>query len=366
MRVLHLNAGYLYGGIETYLVTLARLRHLAPEMEPEFGLCFRGRVWDELASAGVPVHDLGPVRLSRPWTVWRARRRLRRALTGVDTAVVHGLWVHTAFAPAVNGRARLVTAIHGLENPNGRLPRLASRTRPALLLANSRFTAESAARVFRGVPAAVVYPPTPAPAIGPSLRERLRAETGTSRDAVVILQVSRMEALKGHAVLIDALSRLVNVSRWACWIVGDAQRPAEQVYLDGLRDFVARAGIEHRIRFLGARSDVPALLAAADVYCQPNTAPEGFGLTFVEALYAGLPVVTSGLGGAAEIVDARCGVLTPPGDAVALAETLRELIRDAGLRVKLAAAGPTRAAALCDPRRQLAQWSENLCGRRAA
>ena len=69
------------------------------------------------------------------------------------------------------------------------------------------------------------------------------------------------------------------------------------------------------MRFLGQREDVPRLMAAADVFCQPNTGPEPFGIVLVEALYAGLPVVTSGFGGAAEIVDQTCGVLTAPGDA---------------------------------------------------
>src|ERR1043165_6881677 len=100
MRLLHLAAGNLYGGVETYLVTLARCRGLCPAMEPAFGLCFRGRLWDELAAAGVRVHDLGPVRVSRPWTVLRARRRLRRVLREgrFDAAVVHSGWVHMVFA----------------------------------------------------------------------------------------------------------------------------------------------------------------------------------------------------------------------------------------------------------------------------
>ena len=57
---------------------------------------------------------------------------------------------------------------------------------------------------------------------------------------------------------------------------------------------------------------------AADIHCQPNTAPEPFGLVFVEALYAGLPVVTTALGGALEILTDACGVLVPAGDAPAL------------------------------------------------
>src|SRR4051794_31454067 len=102
MRVLHLAAGNMYGGIETFLVTLARLRHLAPEMEPGFGVCFPGRLRDELAATGAPVHDLSPVRLSRPWTVLRARGRLRRVLAEgrYDVAMTHGNWPHLVFAPA--------------------------------------------------------------------------------------------------------------------------------------------------------------------------------------------------------------------------------------------------------------------------
>jgi hypothetical protein len=62
MRVLHVGAGSLYGGVETLLITLARYRHLCPDMIPEFALCFDGRLEKELISQGVPFHDLGEVR----------------------------------------------------------------------------------------------------------------------------------------------------------------------------------------------------------------------------------------------------------------------------------------------------------------
>ena len=61
-------------------------------------------------------------------------------------------------------------------------------------------------------------------------------------------------------------------------------------------------------------TDVPRLLAAADIHCQPNISPEPFGIAFIEALAAGLPVVTSAIGGAIEIVDDTCGRLVPASD----------------------------------------------------
>ena len=91
-------------------------------------------------------------------------------------------------------------------------------------------------------------------------------------------------------------------------------------------------GIAHRIRFLGHRDDVPALMASADVLCQPNLGPEPFGIAFVEGMHAGLPIVATAIGGAREIVDPACGVLVPPDDPAALGEALRALIADPALR----------------------------------
>lgn len=368
MRVLHLNAGNLYGGIETYLVTLARARRLVPEMEPHFGLCFPGRLRDELAAAGVPVHDLGPVRISRPWTVLRARRRLKGVLreTRTDAVVAHGCWPHGVFAPAVRkAGCRLVNAVHDhLSHPTW-IDRWAARTPPDVVVANSRFTAEPAGKLFRGCPVEVVYLPVSAPDVGDAaaVRREIRESFGTPPGVVVILQASRLESWKGQVVHLEALARLKDVPGWEAWFAGGAQKSGEAELLADLRSRVARAGIAGRVRFLGQRSDVPRLAAAADVYCQPNTGPEPFGLVFVEALYAGLPVVTSGFGGAVEIIDETCGLLTPPGDAAAVADALRSLIADPARRRALGAVGPPRACELCDPARSLARLAAAVASR---
>jgi glycosyltransferase involved in cell wall biosynthesis len=122
----------------------------------------------------------------------------------------------------------------------------------------------------------------------------------------------------------------------------------------------AAPGLGDRVRFLGERTDVPNLLAAADIHCQPNSAPEPFGLAFVEALYAGLPVVTSDAGGAREIVTPQCGVLVPAGDRAALRDALAGLIGSRDRRATLGSAGPARAAELCDPVRQVASLEAAL------
>jgi glycosyltransferase involved in cell wall biosynthesis len=360
-----LSAGNLYGGIETYLATLGRYRHLATDMEPHFGLCFQGRLWEELTAAGVPVCDLGPVRISRPWTVLRARRRLRALLgkTGFAAALTHGCWPHAVFAPVVRrAGVRLANAVHGeLSHPTW-LDRWAARTRPDVVVANSQFTATPAAKLFARSPVEVVYLPVPAAELPDrgAVRREVRTALGTPPEAVVILQASRLEAWKGQAVHIAALARLKDLPGWEAWFAGGGQKAGEAEFLAELQEAARRAGIADRVRFLGQRSDVARLMAAADVYCQPNTGPEPFGLVFVEALQAGLPVVSSGFGGAVEIVDESCGVLTPPGDPAAVADALAGLIRSPERRRALGAAGPRRAAELCAPERALPRLAECL------
>jgi glycosyltransferase involved in cell wall biosynthesis len=365
MRVLHLHAGNLFGGIESLLVTLARQRALCPDMEPEVGLCFPGRLADEVQQAGGTVHDLGRVRLSRPWTVWSARQRLAGLLRArpYDVVVTHGCWPHVIFAPVAR---RLAPAlVFWAHNPAGTASlqeRWARRTPPHLILCNSRHSRDGAVQLFPGVRAEVLHYPVAEPdgADRRTQRQAVRAEFDTPDGAVVVVMSSRLEGWKGHHLLLDALQRLHDLPGWAAWVAGGPQTASEGRYLAELRQRVDRSRVGERIRFLGQRRDVPRVLAAADVHCQPNTGPEPFGIAFVEALYAGLPVVTTALGGALEIVDPSCGILVPPGDAAALAAALRGLVEDPTRRHELGAVGPARAAVLCEPSRQLRRLHECL------
>ncbi len=358
MRLLHIHSGNMYGGVETLLATLARHRHPGLALETHFALCFQGRLSAELMNAGVPVNLLGQVRISRPLTVVRARRALRELLHRVsfDVVICHSAWSQALFGSAVSSaQIPLVFWLHsGTKGPYW-LERLARRTIPLLVLCNSRFTAAAMPDLYPRVRREVIYCPVAPPklAVAKSEREALRAELRTPPNTVVVIQVSRMESWKGQTLHLEALSRLKDLPGWVCWQVGGAQRPSEIDYLTALKETAVRLGIADRVHFLGQRSDVEELLAAADIHCQPNTGPEPFGIAFIEALYAGLPVVTTALGGAGEIVTETCGRLVPPRDVKALASTLQHLIEDKMLREKLGAAGPARARELCDPASQM-------------
>lgn len=365
IRVLHLTAGKLYGGVETFLVTLSRYRELCPEMEPEFALCFSGRVSEELRAAQVPVLELGEVRIRSPLSVMRARSRLRAHLRQrhYDVVVSHMSWPHAIFGPVVRAAGiPLVFFLHGVADGRHWLDRWARNVPPDFAICAAKFTSESLPRIFPGVPAAIIHYPVAKglSSIRQSDRDSIRREFETPDDAVVIVQASRFDPYKGHKLHLEALAMLRDVPGWISWQVGGAQRPSEELYLGELRNLARAAGIGERVRFAGQRSDVQQILTAADIHCQPNVAPEPFGIAFIEAGLAGLPVVTTAMGGALEAVDETTGILTPPGNSDALAKALRRLIDDRDLRAKLGMAGAAKARALCDPRQQMRKLFQTL------
>ena len=377
MRILHVYSGNLFGGIEAILIAIARQssnpasparkaeRDNGSEVEHDFALCFDGRLAEELRTVRARVHRLEPVRISRPHTARVARQALSRVLktSSFDRVICHAPWAEAIFGGVVRRTGvPLVFWAHDVMTGRHWTERLARRTPPDLVVCNSEYTAGTLPRLYPGIPAAVVYAPVEITrtTLPSEERRRLRDLLNTPETATVIVQASRSEAWKGHALLLEGLSRLRHIPNWVWWQVGGAQRPAEAAFLASLREAARRCDLEGRIRWVGERTDVPRLLQAADVYCQANLNPEPFGVVFVEALASGLPVVTTDLGGAREIVDSTCGVLVKPGDPSALAGVLHELIQDASYRERLASRAPDRARRLCDPAMQLRRLASVL------
>lgn len=365
MRILHIHSGNLFGGVETLMLTIARERDCVPVLESRFALCFESTLARKLIEERASVEMLGTVRARNPLSIVRARRRLRHLLErdSVDVAICHMCWAHGLFASTVR-RAHVPLAFWMHDAAHGRhwTERVARLFPPDITICNSQYTAQTLDLLFPRVRREVVYYPTEFNAVHLSEPERaaIRTEFQTPTDSVVILQASRIEPWKGHQMLLEALGRLRETPKWTCWVAGGAQRPHETVYLEKLKARANELGIADRMRFIGHRSDVKRILAAADIYCQPNASPEPFGLIFVEALVAGLPVVSVASGGVLEIIDHATGILTAPDDPAALATALKHLLDDPSERARLGGAGPSRARELCDPTRQLNRLSKVL------
>jgi glycosyltransferase involved in cell wall biosynthesis len=160
--------------------------------------------------------------------------------------------------------------------------------------------------------------------VPPGLREQLVG----SETRPLVLTPARLDAQKGHRTLFEAI---VQVPDAVFVLAGEGP---EREPLEAL---AAQLGIAGRVRFLGRRADVPQLLAASDLFALPSLY-EGSSLAVLEAMAAGVPIVSSAIGGTDELIeDGSSGLLVPPGDAEALAVALRRALGDSGLRESLAA-----------------------------
>jgi glycosyltransferase involved in cell wall biosynthesis len=181
----------------------------------------------------------------------------------------------------------------------------------------------------------------------PGVRERVRRLFGGDPEDRVIGSVGRLdEPKKGLAVFLRAAGRLARDMQ-------DTQKTGDGAKLRFVLvgagparprlEALARAeGIDRLTTFMGERRDVSDLMEGFDLFVQPSLW-EGFGVTVLEAMAAGLPIVASRVGGIPEIVrEGETGSLVPPGDERALAEECRRLLREPELACRMGAAGRAR------------------------
>ncbi len=168
-----------------------------------------------------------------------------------------------------------------------------------------------------------------------------RRDLGLREELAVLGTVCRlMEPKKGLRVLLEAVAQLRKQSAapgCQLLIVGDG--PA----YGSLRERAERMGLAPWVVFAGMRRDIPSLLPLMDVFVLPSLY-EGFGIAILEAMASGRPVVATAVGGIPEVVvHGETGLLVPPGDPVALADALHELLTHPERARALGARGQERA-----------------------
>jgi glycosyltransferase involved in cell wall biosynthesis len=276
--------------------------------------------------------------------------RLRRLLARDHPEVVHAHGLRAGGAAGLAllpgpgmPRIPLVVTVHNAP-PGGRragagyrlLEWLTARRAAAVACVSRDLSERMRGRGARDVS----WVPVPArPAPEPSAREVAAARAGIGTDGQqVVLAAGRLAPQKGFATLLSAAARWQNHDPCPVLVLA-GEGPLDQA----LRAQADAAGI--RMRFLGQRGDVPALLASADVVVVPSLW-EGQPLIVQEALRAGRPLVASRTGGIPDLTGEDAAVLVPPGDATALAGAVLAVLDDPALAAKLSAAAFSRAASL--------------------
>lgn len=177
-----------------------------------------------------------------------------------------------------------------------------------------------------------VFIPGPA---DPALRKRL----GIPLQVPLIVSTGRLVGWKGLRLIVAALARLPEAHYLAVGGGAEAEVLATQAQ---------ELGVADRLHFAGevTHGELPGLLRLGDVFVQPSIGEEAFGISVVEAMSCGLPVLASDQGGLREVVvDSETGGLLPVGDGPAWEQGLRRLLDDNSLRSRLGAAGRQRVLA---------------------
>lgn len=273
-----------------------------------------------------------------------AGRWARRPFVAATLLHGHGLrWAPLFWAASLAARLPLVVTLHNL------VPTLSAAERVVLRITLGRArrvicVSNAVAQSARGLTwrTVVVYNGVDTTRFAPAglaARTLARRKLALEANDPVALCLARLSPEKNVDGFLEA-ARLVRdiLPRARFLVAGDGPERAL------LADLIARRGLGDAATLLGARDDVPALLAAADVLCAPSR-EEGLGLAALEAMAAGLPVVAAKIGGLSEVVVENTGRLVPPNDHAGLASALVLLLNDPARSQRLGAAGRARVLA---------------------
>ena len=186
--------------------------------------------------------------------------------------------------------------------------------------------------------------PTDEYAPDPNKRAQWRQAHGIETHATIVTHVGRFAPPKNHALLIEAFARVRTSAPLYLLLVGGGELE------NTVREQVAALGLESRVRFLGIRADVADILRASDAFVL-SSRWEGNPMSVMEAMAAGLPVVSTAVGGVPELVrEGETGLLVPSEDTGALAQAIQALVDNPARRQAMGVAARQHAVASFDIR----------------
>jgi glycosyltransferase involved in cell wall biosynthesis len=166
------------------------------------------------------------------------------------------------------------------------------------------------------------------------IEDDLRVADPSFPGTATIVMVARFSDQKDHETLFKALAGVAEPFRMM--LVGDGP------LFESTHNLAKEVGVASQVEFLGNRQDVPDILAGAQIFVL-SSHWEGFPISILEAMRAGLPVVATDVGGVSEaVIDGETGFVTPPRDAEALGNAVQQLLSDPESRDSMGKKGRQR------------------------
>lgn len=330
-RVLLIDLGAHFGGVENYLVSLARLLEGQVEL---YALCVLPELAARLGSA-----DVKTVLLPTFGGALKPLRFVAAALLlpllllryGIQIVQVNGFLEATLMLPARLLGRRTVYTRHGpFELAGYRWYRNPLRFLPRALARISVHLATSVVCVSEtvGIGVRKIRPPVPVTVIPNWLsgQSKMQVPLSNSGEPVQVVCASRLERYKGIHLVIEALRELPEAN---LTVVGDGP------YRLDLEALAANAATVEKVNFAGFQRDMQPFYERAEIFVMPSLGPEGLPMSSLEAMGRGIPCILSDLPVHCEITDNGKGaMLFPLGDVAALQAALEAMVGDAELRVR--------------------------------
>lgn len=234
---------------------------------------------------------------------------------------------------------RLGNGSSGIGDRLGRKLQLAGLRRATAITAVSRFQARELARDLALTEESIEIIPNP---ISPELLRQALEQPRTEPAQPVVLYTGRIELNKGSLELLQSVDRVASRFPEVEYVIAGGRH--NSIDDQALERALGTNGKREKVRLLGhvAWQQLAEWYRRATVFVMPSHY-ETFGISVIEAMAFGLPVIASNVGGLPEVVeDGVTGILVPPGDAKALAGAIIRLLSDADLRRRLAQAGQAR------------------------
>jgi glycosyltransferase involved in cell wall biosynthesis len=342
-------------GAERLVVHL--LEYLDRERFAPVCICLRNPVGSHLEARvqqlGVPLYFLG----KGDKMSFEVLRKLDALFRQYRPAVVHTHLLALNYAYPLMLRYRTPARVHTVHNLAPRemgvrvsawVRQMAFRYRVGgvIPVAIAEEVRASIQRVY-GYPDSPLIPngiPTDEYAPDSDTRAQWRQAHGIEPRSTVLTHIGRFAVQKNHRLLIEAFAQVRSNAPLYLLLVGGGELE------NAVREQVAALGLESRVRFLGIRSDVADILRASDMFVL-SSRWEGNPMSVMEAMTAGLPVVSTAVGGVPELVrDGETGLLVPSEDTGALAQAIQALVDNPALRQAMGVAARQHAVASFDIR----------------
>lgn len=279
-----------------------------------------------------PVWNLAGFCVALPWTLMAVRRLIES--NDIDIVHVDGI---TNFVPALAaGLARRPVVWHYNDHVpdllRGTLLRMVNALACAVIVQGRRMRDDRTGAIPSlhaktvTLPSAVDSDTLCRENYAADTRARIRAGLGVGPDGPLIGMIGNMNRFKGHAYFIQAARRIKEQIGNARFVIVGRKLDTDLAYWERLQRLTSECGLEEDVVYAGFRDDVPAILAAMDVFVLSSVL-ESCPVVLLEAMAMKTPVVATDVGAVTEMVDSgRTGFVVPPRDPQAIAEAVLAIL----------------------------------------